>query len=297
MVRSTLKTAAITALLVSLSMANAGHKLNTGESHATRLAKAWMNNGIRAIGSGNGSVVFMYGLTMPTIVTAPLRLTDIRLEPGEKIKEIQLGDTVRWIVSPSISGEGQSRVSHVIIKPADAGLQTTMVVLTDRRTYVLTLKSTKKDYMPIVSFQYPEKIRQKIAEYERKVAQQQKRKEFWVTDTITRNIDQLDFGYKIEGDYFWRPVRVYNDGVHTYIQLPQKVKFKEAPVLLVLDGEKEKMVNYRLKGDRLIVDNLFEKAVLIKGVGQNQERVEVIYKKATKPAEALKVLEGEQNGL
>ncbi|WP_349826477.1 hypothetical protein ABHM94_00160 (plasmid) [Campylobacter jejuni] len=42
---------------------------------------------------------------MPSIVTAPLRLTDISLEPGEVIKDVQIGDSIRWAISLSISGK------------------------------------------------------------------------------------------------------------------------------------------------------------------------------------------------
>jgi type IV secretion system protein VirB9 len=35
------------------------------------------------------------------------------------------------------------------------------------------------------------------------------------------------------------------------------------------------MVNYRLQGDRYIVDTVFDKAILIAGVGGNQRRVTI----------------------
>ena len=36
--------------------------------------------------------------------------------------------------------------------------------------------------------------------------------------------------------------------------MPRDMRQKEAPTLLVLNGGKEVMVNYRLQGDRYIVD-------------------------------------------
>jgi type IV secretion system protein VirB9 len=53
---------------------------------------------------------------------------------------------------------------------------------------------------------------------------------------------------------------------------------QEAPALLILDSSsKQNLVNYRLKEDKYIVDKLFESAVLLLGVGVDQERI-MIYK-------------------
>jgi len=56
----------------------------------------------------------------------------------------------------------------------------------------------------------------------------------------------------------------------------------EAPSLLVVrkDGgiftdEETVLVNYRVQGDRYIVDSVFDKAILIAGVGSNQDRVTI----------------------
>lgn len=35
------------------------------------------------------------------------------------------------------------------------------------------------------------------------------------------------------------------------------------------------MVNYRVHGDRYIVDNVFDKAILIAGIGPGQDRVTI----------------------
>lgn len=51
----------------------------------------------------------------------------------------------------------------------------------------------------------------------------------------------------------------------------------EAPVLLAVNDGKEALVNYRLHGDLFIVDQLFDKAVLLSGVGSNQAKITVIH--------------------
>lgn len=50
---------------------------------------------------------------------------------------------------------------------------------------------------------------------------------------------------------------------------------RRAPSLLVLNGDEEVMDNYRLQGDRFIVDQLFDKAILIAGVGSKQTKITI----------------------
>jgi type IV secretion system protein VirB9 len=56
----------------------------------------------------------------------------------------------------------------------------------------------------------------------------------------------------------------------------------EAPTLLVvrkeggwLSDDETVIVNYRVQNDRYIVDAVFDKAILIAGVGSNQARVTI----------------------
>ncbi len=86
----------------------------------------------------------------------------------------------------------------------------------------------------------------------------------------------------MSGQAAWKPVRVYNDGARTVIEMPPSIAQTEAPILLIVrkDGglfteAEEVMVNYSLQGSRYIVDTIFEKAVLVAGVGSHQDRVTI----------------------
>ena len=91
----------------------------------------------------------------------------------------------------------------------------------------------------------------------------------------------LDFGFRISGDDpRWRPLRVYTDGAKTYIQFPRAMAFGSAPALVGLarDGgwfsnPTEEMMNYRIIGDRYVVDQVLDRAELVSGVGGGQSRV------------------------
>jgi type IV secretion system protein VirB9 len=64
--------------------------------------------------------------------------------------------------------------------------------------------------------------------------------------------------------------------------MPYSMQQTEAPTLLVIRKEGGiftdddiQMVNYRLQGNRYIVDSVFDKAMLIAGVGSNQDKVTI----------------------
>ncbi|MDD4616141.1 MAG: P-type conjugative transfer protein TrbG [Alphaproteobacteria bacterium] len=228
----------------------------------------------------NGSIRFLYGSQQPSIVCAPLQVCDVALQPGEQVNSINLGDTIRWTVEPAITGSGVNEVQHLIIKPQDVGLESSLVVTTNRRTYYLRLRSHRAKYMPQVSFVYPEEASAKWASIKNRETKDHQDKTIPETGEYLGN---LDFNYEIQGDAVWKPVRVYNDGNKTIIQMPSTLSQTEAPSLLVVrkDGglftdDERVMVNYRLQGDRYIVDTIFDKAVLIAGVGSNQDSVTIL---------------------
>lgn len=248
------------------------------------IAQKWVNANTTSIAGKDGSVVYLYGESMPSIVTAPLRLTNITLEAGEIIKDVQIGDSVRWVVSLSLSGEEPNLTSHVVLKPVDKNLQTTLSIMTNKRVYTLNLVSEAKRFMPNVSFHYTDNIVNSLESYKNALKQKSKNKEFTkVDEEIPSNIENIDFGYSITGDADFKPLRVYNDGIKTYLQMPKNMKFYEAPALMVLDTktDENQIVNYRLKKDTFIVDRLFDKAVLISNVGQKQSKI-TITKKSSK---------------
>lgn len=265
--------------------------LSQREWHSLSLAKEWLDNGNKSFRGKDGSVSFLFGATMPRVVVAPLKITDIQFQAGEEIKDVQLGDTTRWMTSPSISGEGANQVSHLLIKTTDVGLETTLFVSTDRRTYHINLFSRQHEYMPIVGFRYKDEINQKWDAYNRHFKEEKKIQEastkLQVTTSLSKNINQLDFEYNIIGQASWKPTRVYNDGIKTYIQMPSRMKFQEAPIFMVLDhSDTNQLVNYRLKENSYIIDKLFSRGILILGVGDDQEKI-TIERKEAQPSNTL----------
>lgn len=248
--------------------------MNDKEARGARLAREWVNsNNNEPVRGENGSITYLYGAGMPAVVCAPLRLCGVALEPGEVVNNLNLGDKVRWKTSLATSGSQQGQTTHVLIKPTDVGLETSMSITTNRRAYQLTLKSRSDDWMPSVSFVYPDDIQREVDEYQQRVQQYQEDNTIASTG---HQIADLDFEYRIDGNASWRPVRVYNDGVKTVIQMPASMRHQEAPVLVAIGpDDQEQVVNYRLRGDKFIVDQLFDRAALVAGVGDHQQRITI----------------------
>ncbi len=77
------------------------------------------------------------------------------MQPGEKLTSVSAGDTVRWVTGDTVSGAGDSKRTHVLVKPFAPGLKTTLVITTDRRAYRLQRESTEKTAMAGISWTYP----------------------------------------------------------------------------------------------------------------------------------------------
>ena len=195
------------------------------------------------------------------VLTAPGKVTDIALQPGENLGAVASGDTVRWVIGDTASGSGDTKQTHILVKPFTAGLATNVVITTDRRTYHLSLTSTDHTAMSALSWTYP--ADQLIA---LKAAAEQARAAQPVASGLT--VDQLHFGYVISGDQpAWRPLRAFDDGRQTYIEFPASLGVGEAPPLFLVDGKgTASLVNYRVQGRYYVVDRIFDIAELRLGL-------------------------------
>ena len=142
-----------------------------------------------------------------------------------------------------------------------------MVVTTSRRTYHIQLKSAQESYMARVGFEYPEDVSEKFKAVNARL-------DMGSTGT-TANPENLNFSYKVSGRARWKPSRVYSDGEKTYIQFPPSLASRDAPVLFVVSGGQNRIVNYRLKGSTMVVDYQVDKAILVSGVGWKQEKITI----------------------
>lgn len=199
------------------------------------------------------------------LYAAPERVSDIALQPGEKLTAVSAGDTVRWVIGDTTSGSGDNQRIHVLVKPFASGLKTNLVITTDRRAYHLQLESTEKTSMAAISWTYPQ---------DQITALRRRNAEADAATPVASNValENLRFRYAISGDNPpWRPVRAFDDGHKVYIEFPRRIDQGEAPPLFVVgaDGSNE-LVNYRMRGNYYIVDRLFAAAELRLGAKPQQ---------------------------
>ncbi len=262
--------------------------LTTREVEAVRLSRGWQNHYSPAMLGRNGKVVYHFGESSAPVITAPGNVTHIELEQGEVLVEdgIFIGDSVNWRIIPVAQGEGDQVITHIVVKPTYENLETTMIAITDRRSYYFHLKSTADQFMASVGFEYPEIEARHWHEYGQSVnaakeveASRREERAIEVTSTIRPDIADLDFGYSVSGDNpAWKPVRVYNDGLRVYIQMPESMRQSDAPAFIETGPRNTtQIVNYRLRRGTFIVDKLFTRGMLVAGTGRNQRKVIIMY--------------------
>jgi type IV secretion system protein VirB9 len=237
-------------------------------SPATRVNAADRNALIEPSRGGYVNAMQVYPFTpgaLYKLYAAPQKVSDIALQPSETLIAISAGDTVRWVVGDTTSGTGTEKQVHILAKPSASGLKTNLVITTDRRSYHLELESTDHTYMAALSWTYPtdELIALKKQNDEAKAAM-----------PVDRGVslNNLNFDYTISGDSpSWRPLRAFDDGRHVYIEFPATLDRGEAPPLFVVgEGGSTDLVNYRVRDNYYIVDQLFSAAELRLGKDKQQ---------------------------
>lgn len=219
-----------------------------------------------------GLVTFAYGSGIPTVVCALLELTDLAFEKGESILSVQLGDSVRWNIESAISGSANDSVEHLIVKPLEAGLKTSMLITTDRRSYHIRLKSTEADFMPAVVFSYPNSLKlpskkhygdDSYLQYTSNYDSNEDHNDYSETNSSLKNYSSVqnvsyegnsrptlnvaatyndspqrrNYNYSVDGDSKIIPQNVYDDGKRTFIVMNNPINSSYLPVLQEISSE------------------------------------------------------------
>jgi type IV secretion system protein VirB9 len=189
--------------------------------------------------------------------TAPLRVTTLTLSPGETIVSKAAGDTVRWQIGETTSGEGRNERAHVMIKPLRVGLETNLVLSTNQRVYLIELKSGPAEgFNAAVSWDIGAVLPSALA-----TAATDPRPEPMVAPS-----GPLDARYRIVAKGrrpAWAPTSVMTDGVHTFLAFPPQLASSESPALFALaPGGEAQLVNYRQQDGLWVVDRVLDRAEL-----------------------------------
>lgn len=232
----------------------------------------------------DGRLQIVYGASQVKVFCLVQRICDIALQKGEALtKKPMASNQSEWSTD---YGEAAGQV-HVAIKPKVPDSESSLVIYTDRRVYYLELASSTdaKQHTPLVGFLYEddgesEWTRRMQVEGPGAPHREPESQEYEV-ETSPENVH---FGYEIEKEgrrrvrnrIRWAPTKVFDDGHKTFIKMPDAMLDRESPNLVVANADgTASVVNYRAKGAMLIVDELFDEALLTIGVGRNQERVRI----------------------
>ena len=225
-------------------------------------------------------MVFPFGHSQPVVAAAPLRASVIELQEGEAVLGVVAGDTERFAIDQTQTGASGS-VPLVVVKPLAYDVTTNLVISTDRRVYHVTLdaapaprsqrgrsradENPQPRYARHIRFYYPDDALaagRATAEAARPPAPEPS-----LSDLAS--LDELDFGYRVVGDREIRELveRVFDDGVHTYVQLdPERLRGGTVPVLYVQgpSGDRE-LLNYAYSEGTYVTDRTADVFDLVLG--------------------------------
>ena len=214
------------------------------------------------------------------VLAKPKAVTHIQFAPDEILQSVASGDTAQWELTPTKNRK------NLFIKPQFDGIETSMTVITDKRTYQFVLRSTAegKKWYQRVSWLYssslvleqdavleataasgttvalPEPIPTAPARSQIRTIHPDSSAGS-ASPQATLKPDSLRFNYKIDGDTPFKPTQVFDDGKFTYFRLPQDVQ--ELPALFaVVDGQDYSLVNYTVDGTYMVAQRLLDTAVL-----------------------------------
>jgi len=210
------------------------------------------------------------------IWAAPLRVTTLTLSPGEVLIDRAAGDTVRWQVGQATSGAGAEVRTHVLLKPLQSHLATNLILTTNRRIYLIELRSAGSEAFNTAARWEPEVL---------PVEPPREPVEVSLPPPLIDPEAMIEAGYRIEPQGArqpWTPTSVFNDGRRTFITFAPDMQFNEGPALFVIgqDGERQ-LVNYRQVGGLFIVDQVLERAEL--RLGDRRHQAVRIHRTGTRP--------------
>ncbi|WP_427967788.1 TrbG/VirB9 family P-type conjugative transfer protein [Acidithiobacillus sp.] len=243
------------------------------------------------IAGTNGEVLYAYGQSLPTLVTAPLHTSIIVLRDGMRgAKAVGLSPGY-WQIEALMAG----RQPEVAITPRFAGLHANLVVTGTSPSgkpmnYVIEVTSDANRYTPMIGFYYPDAIVRSWKEdaaTQAAFAHKVSRETVAVLPSI--NPADLDFRWKIRcagGGWFSHsdcgsitPERVFDDGKQTFIQFrPDQGDRGGIPSILAENAAGQNaIVNAAFRDGYYIVDGVPPRILLLAGKGGSGKVVKLLH--------------------
>ncbi|MGC9216502.1 TrbG/VirB9 family P-type conjugative transfer protein, partial [Acidithiobacillus sp.] len=223
-------------------------------------------------GSG-GEILYAYGNSLPTLVTAPLHTSIIQLQPGCHPAMATGAPASEWVIHPVMAGN----TPELTITPKFEGLHTDLVIPATSASgtpmnYVIELTSDQRHYTPILGFYYPG---QDITTWNHQASAASAAKQKATTETVASlpdiSVANMDFNWKVKcsgGGWFSNsacesimPERVFSDDGHVYIQFkPDQGSEGGIPSILAENSAgKPAIINAQFRDGYYIVDSVPDK--------------------------------------
>jgi type IV secretory pathway VirB9-like protein len=196
------------------------------------------------------------------VLTAPMKLTTIELEPGEKlVTDPAMGDSLQWEID-------DDKMNHIFIKPHKADLVNTLHLTTNKREYDFTLIASPDGgfFYQTVRFQYPHAPISRVSLRDDDGTAGGARGDRGAggdAGSISVSPDKLNWDYTVSGSADFKPEVVFDDGRFVWMRLPSKAQTWPVPTLK--DHGDTVVPNYIRRGDFLVLQRLADEIVLVSG--------------------------------
>ncbi|MFZ4747505.1 MAG: TrbG/VirB9 family P-type conjugative transfer protein [Sphingomonas sp.] len=152
----------------------------------------------------------------------------VELGTDERIENIAVGDSASWQVTPNKRGD------HLFVKMAPGAATTNLTVVTDARTYALTLNPSMGvmgDLAFIVRFRYPSPA-----------------------PNVAGGTPLGEGRYKLAGARILRPASISDNGTHTFLTFAPD---QTMPAIFAVDNEgRERLLNGAMRDGRYVIDSV-----------------------------------------
>lgn len=183
-------------------------------------------------------------------------LSSIVFEESEEIKTIYMGNSTLWDIQ--ISG------NRLFLKPIEEKADTNMTVISDKRIYQFELHATELD---------KEKgMDDESLVFELRILFSGDTSSGGVVTHLSRGSsipdlsepEKYNFNYTVSGTQTITPLKIFDDDEFTYFQFPHNNA--EVPAIFIVQSDsRESLVNYRVKGDYIVVETVASQFTLRSG--------------------------------
>ena len=174
--------------------------------------------------------------------------------------EFEEGEAIATIVNPKKNAwQTVASNNRLFIKPEESDADTTITVMTNKRVYYFEMHALEPEddfdpnYTISFKFKYPTNEESKtIRTYAKSIL-----------PDIDQNPWKYNFNYTVTGEDNLYPVKIFDDGEFTYFEFPRTAKM---PAVFAVDSSGfESIVNFRIVGEYLIVEEVSSKFTLRNG--------------------------------